>query len=417
MRVLKGKAAAERVATLAKRSATISPDAERTAAKIIADVRRGGERALRKYAEKFDGLARKQSLLVSDEEMQIASSSVSPEFLSALKLAARNIRRFAEWQMPKSWMRTMQAGVEVGQRVVPVESVGCYVPGGRHPLPSSLLMTVIPAQVAGVPRIAVASPNPAAETLATAALLGVREFYRIGGAQAIASFAYGAGDAIPPVNKIVGPGNSFVTAAKKLVSFDCAIDMQAGPTEIVYVASEGEPDFIASDLVAQAEHDPETLAIFITTNYELARTVSRAATTISKTNSVARKSLAENGLVLIARDTSEAMTWANAIGAEHITVASSRVAEVTSGGSIFVGPYSAQSLGDYVSGPNHVLPTGNVARFRGGLSVNDYLKIITVQEVSHEGLRAIGPAVETLATAEGLVAHAESVRVRSRQNA
>jgi histidinol dehydrogenase len=412
MRVLQGKDALREVGNLVTRSATIRPESERVAAKIIRDVRRSGERALRRYSEKFDGLKKGQPFLVSQEEMQDALRSVSPEFLKALKTAAGNIRRFAQWQLPKSWTRTMQPGVEVGQRVVPIMYVGCYVPGGRHPLPSSLLMTVIPAQVAGVPVISVASPNPAPETLAAAALLGVKHFYRIGGAQAIAAFAYGGG--IPPVAKIVGPGNSYVTAAKKLVSFDCAIDMLAGPTEIIYLAEAGDPQFIASDLVAQAEHDPETLPIFITCDKKLARDVARTAMSMARANPVALKSLAENGLALVAHEHEEALGWANAIGAEHITVSRADAESVSSAGSIFVGPYSPQSLGDYASGPNHVLPTANVAKFRGGLSVLDFVKIITVQEVSRAGLKKIGPTVTTLAEAEGLSAHAESVRVRCR---
>ena len=237
---------------------------ERTVAQIVRDVRANGDEALRKYARELDGLGEKESVLVSREELEAARSQVSPEFKQAIERAARNIRRFAEWQMPRSWVRTMEPGIRVGQRVEPVASVGCYVPGGRYPLPSSVLMTVIPAQVAGVKRIQVASPRPAPETLAAAALLGVECFYRIGGAQAVAAFAYGT-DSVPRVAKIVGPGNSYVTAAKKMVSFDCSIDMLAGPTEAIVFADYGNAEFFAADLVAQAEHDPETLPIFVTT--------------------------------------------------------------------------------------------------------------------------------------------------------
>jgi histidinol dehydrogenase len=416
MRVLEGKAARECAQVLINRAAVTDRKVNRAVEKIVSDVRRKGESALRNYAEKFDGLPRRQALLVSREEMQDALRSVSPQVLSALKHAAKNIRQFAEWQKPKPWMHTIEPGVRVGQKVEPLNSVGCYVPGGRYPLPSSLLMTVIPAQVAGVRFITVASPRPAPETLAAAALLGVETFFRVGGAQAIAALAYGAatahGDepAIYPVQKIVGPGNSYVTAAKKLVAFDCAIDMLAGPTEILYFADKGDARFIASDLAAQAEHDPETLPIFVTTNAKLARQVADAAISAASDNAIAYRSLNSNGVALVFKTRDQALGFANAIGAEHITVDDPD--SVSRAGSIFIGPYSAQALGDYVSGPNHVLPTGNVARFRGGLSIADFLKVITVQEVTKRGLKRIGPTAITLAEAEGLKAHADSIRVR-----
>jgi len=411
MRLLEGEAAARCVAEeLLHRPAVVDERAEKVAGAIIADVRKRGDEAVVEYARKFD-LLEDKPLLVSREEMAAAWKSAPADLRAALKLAAKNIRQFALWQKPKSWTRTLSPGVRVGQRIEPLASVGCYAPGGRYPLPSSLLMTVIPAQVAGVKRIQAASPRPAMETLAAAHMLGLDKFYRIGGAQAIAAFAYGAGE-IQAVDKIVGPGNSFVAAAKKIVSFDCSIDFLAGPTEIVYVASEGEPTFIASDLVAQAEHDPLTLAIFITTSKRLAKSVIKAAETLAENNPIAQQSLAARGITLIAKTRAQAMQWANAIGAEHITVDKQELSEVRSAGSIFVGAYSPQSLGDYASGPNHTLPTGNIARFRGGLSVNDYVKILTMQEVSKPGLKKIGPAVMRIAQAEGLVGHANSVRVR-----
>lgn len=417
MRVLEGKAAAEFYADLLVRENRIDPKVEQTAAKIIADVRRDGGRELRKYAERLDGLKPDQNLLVSETEMRDALRSVSPEFLKAAKKAAANIRRFAKWQKPKSWMRAMQPGIRVGQKVEPVLSVGCYVPGGRYPLPSSLLMTVIPAQVAGVPRIQVASPNPAKETLAVAAILGVRWFYRIGGAQAIAAFAYGATqenrrDAILPVHKIVGPGNVYVTAAKKLVAGDCAIDMLAGPTEAVVIAHEGNPRNYAADLVAQAEHDPDTVVVFLTANTKLARAVAKSAIEMAEMNPIAKESLRRNSAALVVKNRQFAINLANEIAPEHITASKSDAKYVHAAGSVFIGEYSPQSLGDYASGPNHTLPTGGAARYRGGLSVLDFVKIITVQEVSKVGLKSIAPVVTTLAEAEGLKAHAESVRVR-----
>ncbi len=414
MRVLDGSEAASYVTEkLVFRGSTIEPKVERTVAQIIRDVRAKGDEALRRYARELDGLGEKQSVLVSREELEAARRQVSPEFTQAIERAARNIRKFAEWQMPRSWVRTMEPGIRVGQRVEPVASVGCYVPGGRYPLPSSLLMTVIPAQVAGVKRIQVASPRPAPETLAAAAMLGVESFYRIGGAQAVAAFAYGT-DSVPRVAKIVGPGNSYVTAAKKMVAFDCSIDMLAGPTEAIVFADRGNAEFFASDLVAQAEHDPETLPIFVTTNARLAQEVAKAAMAMAAENPIACKSLGKNGVALVATDADEAFVWINAIAAEHLTVDAANVHRVFDAGSVFVGEYSPQSLGDYASGPNHVLPTGGVARYRGGLSVLDYVKIISVQQVSKSGLKRIGPAVALLAESEGLKAHAESVRVRMR---
>jgi histidinol dehydrogenase len=412
MRVLDGSEAASYVTEkLVSRGSTIQPKVERTVAQIVRDVRAKGDEALRRYTQELDGLGEEESVLVSREELEAARSQVSPEFTQAIERAARNIRKFAEWQMPRSWVRTMEPGIRVGQRVEPVASVGCYVPGGRYPLPSSVLMTVIPAQVAGVRRIQVASPRPAPETLAAAAMLGVESFYRIGGAQAVAAFAYGT-DSVPRVAKIVGPGNSYVTAAKKMVAFDCSIDMLAGPTEAIVFADRGNAEFFASDLVAQAEHDPETLPIFVTTNLRLAQEVAKAAMAMAAENPIACKSLSENGVALVARAADEAFVWINAIAAEHLTVDAANVHRVFDAGSVFVGEYSPQSLGDYASGPNHVLPTGGVARYRGGLSVMDYVKIISVQQVSKSGLKRIGPAVALLAEAEGLRAHAESVRVR-----
>ena len=242
-------------------------------------------------------------------------------------------------------------------------------------------------------------------------MLGVREFYRVGGAQAIAALAYGTAS-IPKVDKIVGPGNAYVTVAKKLVSFDCAIDFLAGPTESVVMSYVGVPEFIAADLVAQAEHDPEALAVFITTSRELARSVRLSAANLAKGNRTAVESLRERGAILVAASQDEARDWANRLAPEHITVEADDLPFIQNAGSIFVGNYSAQAAGDYASGPNHVLPTSGQARFRGGLGVTDFMKIITVQQLSADGLRRIAPAIEDLANAEGLQAHARSIRVR-----
>jgi histidinol dehydrogenase len=378
--------------------------------RIVHDVRRGGDRALRRYAERWDGLGSKQALRLSETELAEAWRTISPELRKALRLAAQNIRRFCEWQKPKSWTRT-RGGISLGQIVLPLGSVGCYAPGGRYPLVSTLLMTVIPAQVAGVKSIRLVSPKPSPEVLAAAGMLGVSEFYRVGGAQAIAALAYGT-ESIARVDKIVGPGNSYVTGAKKMVAFDCAIDFLAGPTEAVILSDSGSAEFIAADLVAQAEHDPESLAVFITTSRKFGRSVAVSVARLAKGNAIALESVRRRGAILVAGSREQAREWANLIAPEHITVATQDLQFIQNAGSIFVGDYSAQAAGDYASGPNHVLPTAGQARFRGGLSVMDFVKITTVQKLSATGLRRIAPAIECLAGIEGLKAHAESVRVR-----
>src|SRR5208337_1624586 len=296
MRILSGAAAARSVRRLASRSSAYA-EVEPVVRRIVADVRRQGDRAVRKYAERWDGLLPETALQVPEREIQAAWKAARPELKVSLRAAASNIRRFCEWQKPVEWTRTRK-GISVGQIVRPLDSVGSYVPGGRYPLVSTLLMTVIPAQVAGVRSIRVVSPNPRADVLAAAGMLGVLEMYRIGGAQAIAALAYGT-PSIPRVDKIVGPGNLYVTAAKKLVSFDCAIDFLAGPTEVVIVSDAGTPDFIAADLVAQAEHDPEALAVFVTSRSALANQVACAVERLSERNTVARKSLRRNGIILV----------------------------------------------------------------------------------------------------------------------
>ena len=411
MRILIDRRAELMVRKLERRGPAGLANVEGQVRRIIEDVRRNGDRALRRYAQKWDGLKHREPLRASPAEMEQAWSSVAEEFRQALQTAAASIRGYCERQRPQEWYTAAQPGIEVGQVVRPLQSTGCYVPGGRHPLPSTMLMTVIPAQVAGVQEIRLVSPRPATETLATAFFLGIQEFYRVGGAQAVAALAYGT-KSIPRVDKIVGPGNLFVTAAKKLVAFDCAIDFLAGPTEAAIVSDVGEPDFIAADLVAQAEHDPEALAIFITTSLELAEAVEHEIKEAAAGNEIAEASLKKNGVILLAASREQAMQFANRIAPEHITVDEDDVALIRNAGSIFVGEYSAQAAGDYMAGPNHVLPTGGTARFRAGLSVMDFLKIISIQKLSSDGLEQLAQAIVTLAEAEGLTAHAESIRVR-----
>jgi histidinol dehydrogenase len=407
-----GRGAARILAGLERRGGAaleaVTPAVER----IVTDVRKGGDRALLRYAAKFDGLAGAKALRVTQQEMAAAWNALDPALRDAIATAAKQIRNFAERQMPESWNASPVEGLRTGQLVRPLVSVGCYVPSGRHPLPSTLLMTAIPAQVAGVKRVAVVSPKPAPETLAAAHLLGITEFYRLGGAHAVAALAYGTAN-VPRVDKIVGPGNLYVTAAKKLVAFDCAIDMLAGPTEIVVTSERGNAADIASDLVAQAEHDPEALAIFVTTREELARAVMAEAELRSRENAIAREALKRNGLAIVAGSVEEARAITNRLAPEHLTVdAASDLKWVENAGSVFIGRWSAQPMGDYISGPNHTLPTGGMARVRGGLSVNDFVKLMTVQQYTEQGVNTLGPKAALLAEAEGLLGHAEAIRTR-----
>jgi histidinol dehydrogenase len=406
------RAAAELIAKLESRGGAALDAVLPAVSRIVAAVRKQGDRALLRYAAQFDGLPGADALRVSAEEMAAAWEATAPALRQALRTAADQIRAFAQQQLPQSWTVTSADGLTTGQLVRPIPSVGCYVPSGRHPLPSTLLMTAIPAQVAGVARIVAVSPRPAAETLAAAHLLGITEFYRVGGAHAVAALAYGT-QSIPRVDKIVGPGNLYVTAAKRLVAFDCAIDMLAGPTEILVTSDRGDAASIASDLVAQAEHDPEALAIFITTREELATEVLAESKLRARGNPVARESLSRNGVILVAATTAAARELTNRLAAEHLTVDStSDLAWVQNAGSVFVGRWSAQPMGDYISGPNHTLPTGSMARVRGGLSVNDFVKLITVQEYTPAAVRTLGPQAVLLAEAEGLEGHAEAIRAR-----
>jgi histidinol dehydrogenase len=406
---------AETLAALEQRGGAALDSVLPAVRRIVTDVRKRGDRALLRYAAEFDGLAGAADLRVLQEEMAAAWNAIAPEMQLALSTAAEQIRGFAVRQLPESWSDAPVAGLMTGQLVRPLGAVGCYVPSGRHPLPSTLLMTAIPAQVAGVRRIVVVSPKPAPETLAAAHLLGITEFYRLGGAHAVAALAYGTAS-IKRVDKIAGPGNLYVTAAKRLVAFDCAIDMLAGPTEIVVTSERGGAAEIASDLVAQAEHDPATLAIFITTREDLAKDVIAEAKLRSRDNPVARESLDGSGLAIIASSVEEAREITNRLAPEHLTVdAASDLNWVENAGSVFVGRWSAQAMGDYISGPNHTLPTGGMAQVRGGLSVNDFVKLITVQEYTAQGLRTLGPDAALLADAEGLVGHAEAIRTRLRR--
>lgn len=419
MKILKtfGESAAAAEMALQKleqRGATNTAKVDAVVQDILAAVQRRGDEAVREFASSLDSLAEDQPLLVSREEMRAAWESTSEELKAAMRLAQANIRVFAERQLPHAWTFRPSQGMEVGQVVRPLGSVGCYVPGGRYPLPSTLLMTATPAQVAGVERIVVCSPKPARETMAAAYLAGVTEFYRIGGAQAIAALAFGT-ETIAAVDKIVGPGNLYVTAAKMAVSHQTGIDMPAGPTEIVVTSENGDPVGIAADLVAQAEHDPEALAILITTKSELAEEVALEVKCRADNNEIARQSLAAQGYAFVTKTVEEAHALTNRLAPEHLTVdVGADLRWIRNAGSVFIGHHTPQSMGDYISGPNHVLPTGRNGRVRGGLSVLDFVKVITVQQYTLDALREIGPHTIALAEAEGLNGHAESVRVRMR---
>ncbi len=378
---------------------------------IVDAVRTGGDRALRRYAETWDQLPQGAAFSMEQHSMQQAWEHLEPAMQEALRTAAARIRRFAERQMPRALEERESSGLRVGQVIRALDAVGCYVPGGRHPLLSTMLMTVIPAQVAGVERIVVVSPNPAPETLAAAHLLGVQEFYRVGGAQAVAALAWGT-ESIAPVRKIVGPGNRYVTAAKTLVarSAHCGIDMQAGPTEIVVASESGDADAIAADLVAQAEHDPDALAVLVTPRMDLALAVRDAVQRAATGNAVAEQALEANGHLFVSADAQQMRATVNAMAPEHLTVdAAADVEWVRNAGSVFVGAWSPQPMGDYISGPNHTLPTSGQAALRGGLSVFDFLKLMTVQEYSPDALALLGPHAARLAQAEGLTGHETAI--------
>ena len=411
MRILDGAKRDRFVRALEQRGTTDLADVEPAVRRIVSDVRRNGGRALRRYSVRWDGLGKNETLRVSENRLRQAWDETPAELRDAIKQAAANIRRYCEWQKPAEWRREIQPGVCVGQMIRPLQSVGCYVPGGLYPLPSTVLMTVIPAQVAGVARICVVSPRPAQITLAATFFLGVREFYCVGGAQAIAALAYGT-RSIPRVDKIVGPGNRYVTAAKKLVAFDCGIEFLAGPTEAVVISETGDPAWIASDLVAQAEHDPDALCIFITGARELAKTVEEEVQRRTRANAIARQSLFRRGAILLVDSLEQAVEISNRIAPEHLTLPAELAPGVQNAGSVFLNEFSPQAAGDYVSGPNHVLPTGGMARVRGGLSVVDFARIISCQEVSAQGIRRIAPAAIAMAEAEGLRGHSQSLRVR-----
>jgi len=408
--------AANQIGRLLARRAARFEEAEAIVRPILEAVRKRGDKAVLEYARKFDGFTG-TSVKAPENALQDACVKLTPAFRHAVEEASRNIKRFAEMQLPAGFVQEMQPGQHVGHIVRPLETVAAYIPAGRYPLPSTLMMTVVPAQVAGVPNICLTCPKPVTEIFGAARLLGVSNVYQIGGAQAIAAFAYGT-RTVPKADRIVGPGNIYVAAAKKLLAGEVGIDFVAGPTEILIIAADGDPRFLAADMLAQAEHDVDASAILLTTSKRLATAVAKE---IDKqladlpTAGVAARSIARNSAIIVVRKLDEAVELSNRFAPEHLSIPDDALlGKVTNAGSVFIGPFSPEAAGDYASGPNHVLPTGGAARVRGGLAVTDYLKVISVQQLTPAALRQLAPAITTLARAEGLEAHARSVEVRTR---
>ena len=416
MRILKLTAAVEKNLLRARHGR--DRKAERIAARIIADVRKRGDAALFAYTKKFDAIhLRRSSVWISQNEIAAARKHVSPEFLQAVQHAAANVRRVAEKQLPQPWSLQVEPGVIISQFVRPIDSIGCYIPGGRFALVSTLLMTVLPAQVAGVPHITVVCPKPNSELLAAASLLGIDKIARIGGAQAIAALAYGTKN-IARVDKIFGPGNRFVTAAKQLISSDCAIDLPAGPTEAIVLAAKGDPKWIAADLIAQAEHAPDAGSFLVTPSLNLARAVQKevqAQLANLPPENPAHSSMRKTGAILLSPTLEAACNFSNRFAPEHLSLPNHPdvlLQKIIAAGTIFLGLWGAQPLGDYISGSNHVLPTGGWARMRGGLSAADFVKCISVQTIERKGFERLASDAVRLAHTEGLLAHANAVEVR-----
>jgi len=402
------------IAAVLNRRAARMAAAEAVVAPILIAVRKRGDRAVLEYARQFDNLERK-SVVVPSAELEAAANRLNPDFRAAIDLAGTNIRAFAERQMPREHFEEVSPGLRLGQLVRPLDAIAAYIPGGRYPLPSTLMMTVIPAKVAGVPEICVTSPRAVDAVFGTAHLLGAHRVFQMGGAHAIAAFAFGT-KTVPRADRIVGPGNIYVAAAKKLLAGEVGIDFVAGPTEILIIAPEGEPKFLAADMLAQAEHDFDASAILLTTSKRLANAVAKEIDTQLRTlttSAVAQKAIDRNSAIVIVRSVQEAAEISNRFAPEHLSIHDAALLpKLRHAGSIFVGPYSPEAAGDYAAGPNHVLPTGGASRVRGGLSVHDFCKVITVQQLDRTALAAIAPAVTTIARTEGLEAHARSVEVR-----
>ncbi len=414
----------EKWASLCERNAPSDDQVIESVKQIIATVRSDGDQALRHYAECFDH-ATIHHIELTDEEREQLAASVSPQVKQAIEQALHNITAFHEAQMPKAVELETQPGVRCVQRAVPIQRVGLYIPGGRAPLFSTVLMLAAPARIAGCKEVVLCTPQGAdariaPEIIYAANACGVKHIYRVGGAQAIAAMAYGT-ESIPRVDKIFGPGNRFVTHAKQLVSIDTAIDMPAGPSEVLVMADDtARAEYVAADMLSQAEHGPDSQAILVCHTDELAAQVAREVE--RQTALLPRRELVEQSLShsrIIVLPTREEMTaFANAYAPEHLIISMERpwdIAEqITAAGSVFVGNYSPESAGDYASGTNHTLPTSGWARSFSGVNIDSYMRKITFQELTQEGLRSLSSTIVTMAEAEGLHAHAQAVMVRSK---
>ena len=394
-----------------------------TVVEIVNEVQEKGDRALTEQTERFDGV-RIGKFRVSDDEIEKAQDEVPEKLKKALEIALENIATFHHEQLDRDlWMAETSPGVLAGQKIVPLDSVGAYVPGGRAAYPSSALMTVVPAKVAGVDRVAVCTP-PGKDgkvdplTLVAAEMAGADEIYRVGGVQAVAAMAFGT-ETISPVQKIVGPGNIYVTAAKLLLRSTVEIDMPAGPSEVLIIADyTAEPEVLASDMIAQAEHDPQSISVLVTDDEDLAIAtkveVEKQAKEVAR-REIVKKSLAKSA-ILTAGSMEEAIGFSNGFAPEHLEIIVRDpmmvLRQIRSAGSVFLGPYTPVAAGDYASGTNHVLPTSGYARVFSGLNADAFVKKITVQQISKDGLRLLSDAITVIAEAEGLSAHAESVRKR-----
>ena len=399
-------------------------DVDESVAAIISDVRKRGDEAVIELTEKFDRLSlTPETLAFSAAEMDAEIAKVGAEERAALELAAERIRAYHERQTPEDARWTEANGAELGWRWTPVTAAGLYVPGGLASYPSSVLMNAVPAQVAGVERLVICAPTPDGRVnplvLLAARLSGVETVYRIGGAQAIAAMAYGT-ETVAPVDKITGPGNAFVAAAKRRVFGRVGIDMIAGPSEILVIAdADNDPDWIAVDLLSQAEHDESAQSILVTDNAEFGRAA--VAAVEARLEKLERRAIAgaswrDFGALIVTRDLEEAATLSNRVAPEHLELCvadpDALAAKITHAGAIFLGAFTPEAIGDYIGGPNHVLPTARSARFSSGLSVLDFMKRTTLAKMTPEALKQIGPAAECLAYAESLEAHGLSVRAR-----
>jgi len=400
---------------LTRRAARLD-DAEVVVRPILDAVRKRGDKALLEYSGKFDGLTAK-TVAVPQASLDAAYKRLPAELRKAFQTAARNIRAYAKLQLPQSKVSTPSPGLRLSQIIRPLDCVAAYIPAGRYPLPSTLLMTAIPAQVAGVGRIVAASPKPADAIWGAASFLKVSNVFQMGGAHAIAAFAFGT-KTVPKADRIVGPGNIYVAAAKKLLAGEVGIDFIAGPTEILIIANVGDAKAIAADMLAQAEHDLDASAVLLTKSRTIAASVAREIekqVATLPTAAIARKSIDNNSAIVLVSSVDEALELSNRFAPEHLSIPdTSMLSGIRHAGSVFIGAYSPEAAGDYASGPNHVLPTNGVARVRGGLSAADFVKVISVQQLSKQALAKLAPAVTALARAEGLEGHARSVEARLR---